>query len=484
LSAPSSVTIASGAVSTDFNYTVGKTFSGWLILTASIGGISKTAVITVTATTAPALPEAVGESHGAGDIAPIALSCDYPFLASGRRMGCELQLNAPSPSESIEVALVGSARNLTAPATVGVRAGQSRIRFEVAADPAASQEGAILEARIGSESVRSSLALLPSDTPNLIVPTEPAGTPQTPIHFTVAASDARGLDVKLAASGLPTGATFDAKTGALQWSPTNQDLGVHEVLFTATNTLGAATTKTVKLYVDSGQPVATSLENGAGGAAPAACSPGSVATIRGRSLFNGAVAASDRSGSSDNLGGTRVLVDGSYATILYASANRVDLLCPTAAAGIPLVIAVETAAGESNELQSVMQASAPGLLTSDGSGSGQALATQSGSIELAAIPNARFSGKPALPGDIASFLATGIDCSPQTVPNLSLTLGQDRVSATGLKPLAGHAGICEIQVPVPAGVIGDAVPATLLLVQSDGREIASNQTTIGIAARQ
>jgi uncharacterized protein (TIGR03437 family) len=484
LSAPSSVTIASGAVSSNFNYTIGSNFTGWLIIAASFGGITKTAVITVTTSTADVTPEDVGKSRGIGDIAPIALSCDYPFLAGGRRMGCELQLNAPSPSELIEVALVSSARNLTAPATVGVRAGQSRIRFEVAADPAASQEGATLEARIGSDSVRSSLALLPSNTPNLVVPTEPAGTPQTPIHFTVAASDSLGLDVNLAAAGLPTGAAFDTKTGALQWSPTNKDLGVHEVLFTATNTLGSTTTEAVKLYVDSGQPVATSLENGAGGAAPAGCSSGSVATVRGRSLFNGAVAASDRSGSSDNLGGTRVLVDGSYATILYASANRVDLLCPTAAAGTPLVIKVETAGGQSNELQTVMRASAPGLLTFDGSGSGQALATQSGSLDLAAIPNARISGKPALAGDTVSFLATGIDCSPQTVPDLSLTLGQDRVSVTGLKPLAGHAGICEILAAVPAGVIGDAVPTTLILAQSDGREIASNQTTIGIAARQ
>jgi uncharacterized protein (TIGR03437 family) len=292
------------------------------------------------------------------------------------------------------------------------------------------------------------------------------------------------LDVNLAASGLPAGASFDAKSGALQWSPTNKDLGVHDVAFTATNTLGAATTKTVKLYVDSGQPVAATLENGAGSMAPAGCSPGSVGTIRGRSLFNGSAAASDWSGSSDNLGGTRVLVNGSYAALLYASANRLDLLCPNAAAGTPLLLTVETETGPSNELYSAMRASAPGLLTADGSGSGQALAAQTGSLDLAAVPNARFSGKPALPGDTVSFFATGIDCSPQTVPNLNLTLGQDRVSVAGLKPLAGHAGICEIQAPVPAGVIGDAVPVTLLLVQSDGQEIASNQTTIGIAARQ
>lgn len=484
LSAPSSVTIPSGAVSASVNYTIGTTLTGWPTITASFGGVSRTIVITVTTSAAAATPALAGKSHSTGHITPIALSCDYPFLAGGHRMGCELQLNAPSPTGSVEIALANSARNLTMPATIGVRAGQSRIRFEVAADPAAPQEAVTLEARIGSESVRSSLALLPSDTPNLIVPSETAGTPRSPIRFTVAASDPQGLGVNLAASGLPAGAVFDANSGVLQWLPTNRDLGVHDVVFTATNTLGAATSKTVKLYVDSGQPVAATLENGAGSSAPAGCSPGSVATIRGRSLFNGAVTASDRSGSSDNLGGTRARVNGSYATLLFASANRVDLLCPANMAGTPLVITVETASGKSNELHSVMQVSAPGLLTADGSGTGQALAAQTGSLDIAAVPNARFSSKPALPGDTVSFLATGIDCSPQTASNLNFTVGQDRVSVIGLKPLAGHAGICEIQAPIPGGVIGDAVPVTLLLVQGNGLEVTSNQTTIGIAAQR
>jgi hypothetical protein len=87
------------------------------------------------------------------------------------------------------------------------------------------------------------------------------------------AGDARGFGVNLAAAGLPTGAAFDPKSGVLQWVPTDKDLGVYEIAFTATNMLGAVTTKTVKLYVDSGLPVVTSLENGAGSSAPAGCIP-------------------------------------------------------------------------------------------------------------------------------------------------------------------------------------------------------------------
>ena len=478
LSLPPAVTISSGATAATFTYTASTTVTGWVVLKAAFGGVSKSLVIAVVAPVSSA-PQAKpsGTTPASAPITPAALSCDQPFLAGGHRMGCELQLNAASVSESMEVSITSDTSSLTAPAMVGARTGQSRIRFEIGADRAATQGTAVLEARIGSESVQSSITIEPADTPDLVVPTDPAGTPQSPIRFTATASDARGLGVTLAASGLPAGANFDRASGVLQWEPTDKDLGVHEIAFTATNTLGAATTRTVKLYVDSGLPVVTKLENGAGSSAPAGCSPGSVATLRGRSLFAGTIPASDRSGASAELGGTRVLVNGSYAAVLYASANRVDLLCPAAAAGTRLAITVETAAGQSKELDNVMRTSVPGLFTADDSGAGQAMAVRSGTLDLAAIPNARFSGKAALPGDSLSFLATGIDCSPETAVNLSVHLGSDVLPVTGVKLLAGHAGLCEIQVAVPFGGTGDAVPATLQFLQGDGQKITSNNTT-------
>jgi uncharacterized protein (TIGR03437 family) len=168
---------------------------------------------------------------------------------------------------------------------------------------------------------------------------------------------------------------------------------------------------------------------------------------------------------------------------LYASASRVDLLCPVAEAGARLAITVETSAGQSQELDSLVQASAPGLFTADGSGMGQALALRSGTPDVAAIPNAHFTAKPALPDDSLSFLATGIDCSQETIGNLSLRLDQSAVPVSALEPLAGHAGICEIRVSIPATVIGDAVPAILQFVGSDGRKIGSNAVMIAVAAR-
>jgi uncharacterized protein (TIGR03437 family) len=258
---------------------------------------------------------------------------------------------------------------------------------------------------------------------------------------------------------------------------------LHQVAITASNTLGASTTKTVKLYVESGLPVVTGIENGVGPGAPAGCSPESIATIRGRSLLTGTDAASDVSGGSATLGGTRVLVNGVPAPVLFASANRVDLLCPAAMAGTPLAISVETAAGRSNELQTSMRESVPGLFTIGGAEASQALATRDGSLGLAAIPNARFEAKPALTGDMVSFQATGIGCDMQTAARLSLRLGTYSIPAVAARPLAGHAGVCEVLASIP-GVAGDAVPVTLVLAQSDGQQASSNEATIGIAERR
>jgi uncharacterized protein (TIGR03437 family) len=364
-----------------------------------------------------------------------------------------------------------------------MRAGQRRVRFEVEADPEAPYDTAILEARLGSVFVQHSVALHSSDGPSLTAPAEATGAPGSPIRFNVTAADPQGLDVRLAATDLPGGATFDPNNGVLQWTPSDNDLGMHEMRITAINTLGASATETVKLYVGSDLPVVTDIENGAGPGASAGCSPGSVATLRGRSLLTGSEPAEDVSGASDSLNGTRVLVNGVPTAVLFASASRVDLLCPAAIAGTPLAIRVETAAGKSNEFYTSMRESVPGLFTTGGGAARQALAVQDGSVELAAIPNARFAARPVVAGDVVSFRATGIGCDSQTAARLSLAVGTYLIPAVAARPLAGHAGICEVLASIPA-VAGDAVPVTLMLLQSDGQQAASNEATIGVTERQ
>lgn len=361
--------------------------------------------------------------------------------------------------------------------------GLNHLEFEIAADPAAAFETADLEARIGSESAHTSIAIEPAGKPELRAPTELAGTPGVPIHFTVSAADGTGLGVSLAAAGLPRGAVFDAETGALDWTPTDGDLGSYGLTFTATDTLGAAASKAVKLLVGSGLPVVTAFAKGTEAGAPAGCSPGAVAAIRGNWLFGGAVPLADPSGSNTELGGTRVLVNGEYAPVLYASADRVDVLCPANAAGSSLRIAVETAAGRSNALASSMQASTPQLFTVADSENGQALAVRSGTSDLAAIPNEKLSGKPALAGDTLAFQATGIACSMDSVYSLSVEMGLDVIPITSLESVSGHAGVCQVEVVVPPSAAGDAVPVSLRVLGAGGAKTTSNQSIISVAVR-
>jgi uncharacterized protein (TIGR03437 family) len=398
-------------------------------------------------------------------------------------MKCAVDLSNPTDSESLQLAIASSSANLKAPGTVGARAGQSRLRFEISADPNSTFEVATLEARLGSGSVQTSVTIEPADSPDLTAPGEVNSTPQTPVRFQVKSLDYQGLGVTLSAANLPPGAVFEPEEGVFEWTPATGDLGTYKLLFTATSPLGAATTKVVNLSIDSGLPRLTELENGAGGGAPAACSPGSVATVRGHSLFAGAVPAADWSGASSEMSGTRVLVNGAYAAILYASAERVDLLCPAAAPETALDIVVETAAGRSNSLRVSMETNAPGLFTRGDSDNLQAIAIRADSLEPAAVPSERLNGKPALPGDILAFDATGIECSSGSVAALSMQIGLDLMPVIAVNPAPGQAGICRVQVSVPASANGDAVPVILQVTGNDGLKRTSNQSTISVASR-
>src|SRR5262249_22315575 len=56
----------------------------------------------------------------------------------------------------------------------------------------------------------------------------------------------------LSASGLPSGATFDAASGTFEWTPAQGDLGKHTVRFVATNALGNSITKDVDIVITGG----------------------------------------------------------------------------------------------------------------------------------------------------------------------------------------------------------------------------------------
>lgn len=87
--------------------------------------------------------------------------------------------------------------------------------------------------------------------PTLTIPGPQSVTPGSALSFTVSATGVNsGETLQLSASGLPANATFNAATGQFSFSPTDAQAGQTFVVnFTATSSLGPATTGSVVIRV-------------------------------------------------------------------------------------------------------------------------------------------------------------------------------------------------------------------------------------------
>ena len=368
----------------------------------------------------------------------LSLSC-AKRIASGSSGVCDLQLSPSGTSPAAAISLTSSSRHLKVPETLLSEPGQTTIRFQVAADPDAAGENAILEATAGDTAVRESLAV-GSSGPHLLAPGKVAGMPATGVHFRVSASGG----AVIAAAGLPPGSVFDANIGAFDWTPPTADLGEHQISFIATDAQGARTTRSVVVYIGTGAPVLTQLRNLAGGAV---CSPGAIASISGWFLSHAGTSLTDRSGRSSSLGETRVLVNGAYAPILSASTGQVEFLCPVLPARTPLDIAVETPSGQSNSLppswRKARPPSSPWMVRRKGTPwpSTRARANWRPCLISACAPRRRLSG------ERISVRATGIECAAS--PQLRMNLGGQPVAVDSAQPVSQMAGICEVAFRIP-----------------------------------
>lgn len=70
------------------------------------------------------------------------------------------------------------------------------------------------------------------------------------LAFTVVATDGDGDALTYSATGLPTGATFNAATGAFAWTPSYTQAGVYTVVFTANDGTENSNTLTVTITVN------------------------------------------------------------------------------------------------------------------------------------------------------------------------------------------------------------------------------------------
>jgi len=206
-------------------------------------------------------------------------------------------------------------------------------------------------------------------------------------------------------------------------------------------------------------PLITRLQNGANEAAMPACSPEAVATLIGQFLPADTAPVSDRSGRATSLAGARVLINGSYVPVLFASPSQVEFLCPAVPPATALTIAVETASGLSNPLETRVEEASPGIF-------------------VTSEPDR------ILPGGTVSIRATGMNWLAKfPTTRLFARIGDRSVAIESNTPDLENPGVSRLTVTLPAELSGDSVAVVIEVVQADGDSIESNSASIPIDTR-
>ena len=275
---------------------------------------------------------------------------------------------------------------------------------------------------------------------------------------------------------LPAGAAFDADGGVFSWTPDVTQAGAHTVDFTGIGADGVKATASVKIQVDSGEPVVTTVVNAASRSSKLACSPGALSGVQGRWLTEGSAAAGP-SGGSDESAGTRLFVNGVAVPILAASASELTFLCPDAAPGSDLEVVVQNSRGIAAPVHSTVQQAAPGIFSINGSGGGQGSVVLDDGHSLAMIRNSRFDAQPAVPGDPVTIYATGLG----RMMNVRALLGTVSVEPDSIAALEDHPGVFQVKITVPRDVTpSNTVPLLLTGDTPDGSPILSNSVEIAV----
>ncbi len=439
-------------------------------------------------------------------IRPTGLECAPQTVVAGGFTTCTIGMNNPNILQVARLAVTSNNTELELPSPFTTRPAQAQLSFQVFTTPLAGQQSSIISAQFDQTTVTSQVTVMPATAPMLSLPGGEMAAFGKPVAFTVSAVDPSGLPLTLSAANLPPGASFDAATGGFQWTPEAPTgliyqlgqlypVGRREVTFTATDSAKASATGSVVILADPGKPIITDLRNAGSQVpqdvpakmpnpsqpAPMSCSPGSVASLIGRWLASGTQPASDATGNSTQLAGAEVMVNGNLAPVVYASATRVDFVCPAAVSGGVLEISAVIDGTVSNVVHADQQATL-GLYSADGSGQGQGMVTLAGTSLLATPRSYLNNGQPAEPGDTISILATGagLETSP---PQVEVSIGGVSTTASQIQAMPGMAGVYQMNVTVPASVFpGDAIPVILKATDSNGNAIASNTVTIAVEA--
>ncbi|MBZ5579046.1 MAG: SMP-30/gluconolactonase/LRE family protein [Acidobacteriia bacterium] len=173
---------------------------------------------------------------------------------------------------------------------------------------------------------------------------------------------------------------------------------------------------------------------------------------------------------STSLAGTRVLMGGIPAPILYTSPTQVGAVAPFGLIGSSVAVVAEYLNQATAPQSLAVVAANPGLFTLNYSGKGQAVAVnQTGQLNTSSSPAAVGSQLLLYASGLGQTSPTGTDGLLGTAPlpaaaqPVHVTIGGQPATVISATGVAGQlAGLMQVTVQVPAGITtGAAVPVTV-----------------------
>jgi uncharacterized protein (TIGR03437 family) len=222
--------------------------------------------------------------------------------------------------------------------------------------------------------------------------------------------------------------------------------------------------------------------------------PGALMSIYGANLAPSSVLATLPLPSS--LNEVQVLINGVAAPLVYVSPTQINFVVPWEVDGqTSATVMIQNGGMQSSPLQAAVAVATPAIFTINAQGQGAILIANTSIIAApaGAFPNSR----PAQAGEYIEIYATGLGTVNQTPEDGQAPGGADPVNLqsiyvvwytspsqatanmpvyTGLAP--GFPGLYQIDVQVPTGLSGNAVPIAIYSYDAGG--VHSSQVTLAI----
>jgi uncharacterized protein (TIGR03437 family) len=396
-----SLTSGSGTQTVQVTFVVGASTGGSTVTVTANGGSSTSPTLTFTAAS-------VGAS-----VAPQYITVASPTGASGTVFTASV--STTSGGSWITLGIPSGTQEST-PLNVSVSVNDTGLA-------AGTYTGQITVTPVGGTAVNVPVTLMVGGATTIAAPTTPLAFSYqaggaTPAAQTVAVtvSNATSGSFTATATSTPAGWLVVTPTSgtapsslSVSISPTNLTAGTYTGSITVAGTSGATGSSVipVTLTVTVPLPTITTVVNGAS-FLNEPISPGEIITIGGTNIGPGTPLSFTLTSvggiptvPSAALGGVQVLVNGYPAPLLYVSATQINAIVPYEVAGIlrPTVL-VSFLGQSSNGVTATGTATAPGIFTANGSGTGPgAILNANSSVNSATNPAAR--------GTIVQIFMTG-----------------------------------------------------------------------------